>query len=103
MFGSEMQWIGEYAGGTLPHRNRDNEFKEPEETVKGLVALLDQAKAASRAALAAQITPARCATAHCTRLSMNLSTPYTSNSKSSSGGPGSNRKGARVPPCPATT
>ncbi len=53
MCGSEMQWIGEYAGGRPSHRNRESEFKQPEKTVKGLVALLDKTEAASRAALAA--------------------------------------------------
>ncbi len=51
MCGSEMQWVGEYVGGKPARRNRDMEFKQPERTAKGLMALLDRTDSASREAL----------------------------------------------------
>ena len=51
MCGSEVMWVGEYVGGRPSNRNREVEFKQPQKTVKDLLALLDRTDAASREAL----------------------------------------------------
>jgi uncharacterized damage-inducible protein DinB len=51
MCGSEAQWVGEYVGGKPARRNRDSEFKQPERTVKGLIALIDRVDAESKEAI----------------------------------------------------